>query len=312
MLSTPRRILVTGGAGFIGSAFVEMVAELGTDVRVIDLFTYAGRASNLAGLDPATVEVLVGDVRDLSAVLSAAQGCDAIVHFAAESHVDRSVIDPLMSVDTNVFGTANVVEVARRLGVRAVVVSTDEVYGSLTPDAPASTESDPLLATSPYAGSKAAADLLTLSWHRSFGTDVVITRGANTYGPRQHEEKVIPCFATRLLDGADIQVHGDGEQLREWLHVTDHCRAVWTVLCSGTPGGVYNIPGERSCTVNEIAERLLALHGGNGRITHVADRAVNDRRYELDGSALHRLGWRHTIGLDEGLSDTYAWFRANA
>ena len=310
MTTELRSILVTGGAGFIGSSFVEYAtAEHGLAVRVLDAFTYAGHLSNLAAVAPGALEVVNDDVRDLGAVLGAARGCDAIVHFAAESHVDRSVEHPLLSVETNVAGTVNVVEAARRLGIRVVVVSTDEVYGSLGPDAPASKETDPLLATSPYASSKAAADVLALSWFRSFGTDVVITRGANTYGPRQHEEKAIPQFITRLLDGRNALVHGDGEQLREWLHVEDHCRAVWAVLTNGVSGEVYNIPGERSCTVNEIAAQVAALCGAAGRITHVEDRVVNDRRYELEGAAIAALGWEHRVRLEDGLRDTVSWYR---
>ena len=309
MSATPHRLLVTGGAGFIGSNFVRWVlAHHDTQVVVLDKLTYAGNLGNLAGLPPGRFRFERGDVGDAALVASLTAQVDAVIHFAAESHVDRSVSHPLLTVSTNVSGTACVLEAVRQHRRPLVIVSTDEVYGSLTEDQPPSSPTDRLLPTSPYAAAKAAADLLALSWVHSYGIDVRITRGGNTYGPYQHVEKAIPAFVGQLLDGGEALIHGDGEQRRSWLHVDDHCRAVWAVLSNGRTGQVYNVPGSEVRTVNEVATAVASLLGYPGAVRHVEDRAVNDRRYDLDGTELVALGWSPEVSFTDGLASTVAWY----
>ena len=282
------RVLVTGGAGFIGSHFVRRLAAAGDEVVVLDKLTYAGNPANLEGVD---AHLVVGDIADADVVTRAARDCDAIVNFAAETHVDRSILTPRDFVHTDVVGTQVLLERARVTGARYVQVSTDEVYGDLAGGGRAG-EDDPLRPSSPYSASKAGGDLQVLAYVRTYGVNASITRGANTYGPNQYPEKLIPLFVTNALDGQPLPVYGDGKQVREWLHAEDHCAAIELVLREGDAGEVYNVGGEEHENI-EVTHRILELTGaGPGLIRHVDDRAGHDRRYALDDTKLRALGWR--------------------
>ncbi|PWU52584.1 dTDP-glucose 4,6-dehydratase [Micromonospora globispora] len=313
------RILVTGGAGFIGSAYVRRLltgAEPAVDaeaVTVLDKFTYAGTEGSLAPVraDP-RLRVVRGDICDAPLVDATLAGHDVVVHFAAESHVDRSITGPAAFVTTNVLGTQTLLDAALRHGVRRFVqVSTDEVYGSIAIGS--WTEGDPLDPSSPYSASKAAADLLALAYHRTHGLDVLITRGANTYGPYQYPEKIVPLFVTNLLDGHDVPLYGDGGNIREWLHVDDHCRGIALAQTRGRAGGIYHLGGATELTNRELTGRLLVACGaGWERVRPVADRKGHDRRYSLDiTTSRHELGWSPTVDLDKGLAATVDWYREN-
>jgi dTDP-glucose 4,6-dehydratase len=299
------RILVTGGAGFIGSAFVKRALARGDEVVVLDKLTYSGNRANLAGAD---CEFVQGDIADPDAVARAASGCDAVVNFAAESHVDRSILGPAEFIRTDVFGTHVLLESARGTGARFVQVSTDEVYGDLPPGV-ASTEDDPLRPSSPYSASKAGGDLQVLAYVRTYGVNASITRGANTYGPYQHPEKLIPLFVTNALDGEPLPVYGDGRQRREWLYVDDHCAGIELVLAAGAAGEVYNVGGEEHENL-EVTERILGLTGADpSLVRHVEDRPGHDRRYALDSAKLRSLGWAPQATYEEGLAQTVDWYR---
>jgi dTDP-glucose 4,6-dehydratase len=302
------RALVTGGAGFIGSHFVKRLAGAGAEVVVLDKLTYAGNPANLEGVD---AELVVGDIADVTAVERAAAGCDAIVNFAAETHVDRSILTPQEFVHTDVLGTMTLLEWARAHDVRYVQVSTDEVYGDLEPGRRAA-EEDPLRPSSPYSAAKAGGDLQVLAYVRTYGVRASITRGANTYGANQYPEKLIPLFVTNALDGEPLPVYGDGKQVREWLHAEDHCAAVELVLHEGRPGEVYNVGGEDFENL-EVTNRILELTGADpGLVRHVEDRAGHDRRYAVDDTKLRELGWvpSHSFG-ETGLPSTVDWYRGN-
>jgi dTDP-glucose 4,6-dehydratase len=302
------RALVTGGAGFIGSHFVKRLAGAGAEVVVLDKLTYAGNPANLEGVD---AELVVGDIADVTAVERAAAGCDAIVNFAAETHVDRSILTPQEFVHTDVLGTMTLLEWARAHDVRYVQVSTDEVYGDLEPGRRAA-EEDPLRPSSPYSAAKAGGDLQVLAYVRTYGVRASITRGANTYGANQYPEKLIPLFVTNALDGEPLPVYGDGKQVREWLHAEDHCAAVELVLHEGRPGEVYNVGGEDFENL-EVTNRILELTGADpGLVRHVEDRAGHDRRYAVDDTKLRELGWvpSHSFG-ETGLPATVDWYRGN-
>jgi dTDP-glucose 4,6-dehydratase len=301
------RVLVTGGAGFIGSHFVRRLAERGADVVVLDKLTYSGNPANLEGVDHRFVQ---GDIADPEAVAGAAQGCEAIVNFAAESHVDRSILESFDFVHTQVHGTQTLLEHVRGTGVRFVQVSTDEVYGDLEAGG-SSTEDDPLRPSSPYSATKAGGDLLVLGYARTHGVNASITRGANTYGPNQYPEKFLPLFITNALDGEPLPVYGDGRQRREWLHVDDHCAAVDLVLEQGRPGEIYNVGGDERENL-ELVRRILDLTGADeSLVRHVTDRPGHDRRYSIDDARLRQLGWSPGIGLEDGLAETAAWYREN-
>ncbi|MFI9203893.1 dTDP-glucose 4,6-dehydratase [Streptomyces sp. NPDC053048] len=313
------RILVTGGAGFIGSEFVratlrgELPGAAGTRVTVLDKLTYSG---NRANLDPVAglpgYRFVEGDTCDPATVEEAVAGQDAIVHFAAESHVDRSIDSARQFVTTNVLGTQILLEAASRHGVgRFVHVSTDEVYGSI--DHGSWTEDAPLSPNVPYAATKAGSDLLALAWHRTRGLDVVVTRCTNNYGHYQFPEKVIPLFVTNLLDGGRVPLYGDGGNRRDWLHVSDHCRAIQLVLRSGRGGEVYHIGGGTELTNEELTRRLLAACGADwSRVDHVQDRQGHDRRYSLDITKIRdELGYEPRVRFEDGLAATVAWYRAN-
>ncbi len=306
------RILVTGGCGFIGSQFVRLAMSRGAEVVNLDKLTYAGNPANVADVaDDEAYGFVHADIADAVLVEEAIQGCDVVVNFAAESHVDRSILDPADFIRTDVVGTAVLLDAARRTGVgRFVQVSTDEVYGSIPHGA--FRETDPISPSSPYSASKAGGDLQVLAWHRTFGLDAVITRGSNTYGPRQYPEKLIPLFVTNALDGESLPVYGDGMQIRDWIHVEDHCTGIWAAMTSGEAGEVYNVGGGNEVPNLEITNRILELTGRDETlIRHVTDRPGHDRRYALDTARLRGLGWEPERPFADGLAATVAWYRDN-
>ena len=301
------RVLVTGGAGFIGSYFVKRLAAKGVDVVVLDKLTYSGNPANLEGAEHRFVR---GDIADPEAVADAADGCEAILNFAAESHVDRSILESFDFVHTQVHGTQVLLEHVRATGVRFVQISTDEVYGDLEAGG-SSTEDDALRPSSQYSATKAGGDLLVLGYTRTHGVNASITRGANTYGPSQYPEKFLPLFITNALDGEPLPVYGDGRQRREWLHVDDHCAGIELVLEQGRPGAIYNVGGDERENL-EMVRRILDLTGADhSLVRHVTDRPGHDRRYSIDDAKLRALGWSPQVPLEQGLADTFAWYRDN-
>jgi dTDP-glucose 4,6-dehydratase len=301
------RVLVTGGAGFIGSHFVHRLAAAGDEVVVLDKLTYAGNRANLAG---AGHEFHQGDIADPVAVAEAARGCAAIVNFAAETHVDRSIIGPAEFILTDVLGTQVLLDHAREAGIRLVQVSTDEVYGDIPLGAPPCTEASPLRPSSPYSASKTGGDLQVLAYVRTYGVDACITRGANNYGARQYPEKFLPLFITNALDGEPLPVYGDGRQRREWLHADDYCAAIELVLREAPPGEVYNVGGQERENM-EVVRRLLDLTGASpDLVRHVEDRPGHDRRYSVDSAKVRALGWEPRHSFDGGgLAATVEWYR---
>jgi dTDP-glucose 4,6-dehydratase len=329
------QFLVTGGAGFIGSCFVRRLLARGDGPRVtvLDKLTYAG---NLANLDPvraqpdqaARFRFVHGDIADPDVVGPLVAEADAVVNFAAESHVDRSILDPEAFLRTGVIGVHVLLEAVRRETDRArtgervdatgrvlgpprlLQVSTDEVYGSV--EEGRSVEGDPMAPRSPYAAAKAAGELLARSYHVTYGLDVVVTRGSNTYGPYQHPEKLIPLFVTEAIEDRPLPMYGDGRQVRDWLHVEDHAAAVDHVLRHGAAGEAYNVPGDTERTNRDVVARLLARLGKPWSLVRsVPDRPGHDRRYAMDGSKLEALGWTPLVDFDEGLDATVDWYRAN-
>jgi dTDP-glucose 4,6-dehydratase len=302
------RVLVTGGAGFIGSHFARRLARAGEQVVVLDKLTYAGRRANLSDVEHRFCE---GDIADADAVAEAGAGCDAIVNFAAESHVDRSILDGGDFLATNVTGTTVLLEQARRQGSRFVQVSTDEVYGDVPPGI-SSRESDPLRPSSPYSAAKAAGELFVFAYVRTYGVEAVVTRGSNTYGPNQYPEKVLPLFITNAFDGQPLPLYGDGKQVRDWLHVEDHCAGIELALRAGTPGEAYNLGGGEEVENLMITERVLELTGAPASLVHpVDDRPGHDRRYSVDSAKAERLGWKRRWRLETGLPGTVAWYADN-
>ena len=301
------RILVTGGCGFIGSHFVRRLVAGGDDVVVLDKLTYSGRKENLDGVD---CELHVADIADPEAVERAAAGCKAIVNFAAETHVDRSILEAGDFIRTDVYGTHVLLERAREAGLRFLQVSTDEVYGDVPPGV-SSTEADPLRPSSPYSASKAGGDLQVLAYVRTYGVNASVTRGANTYGPYQYPEKLVPLFVTNAFEGLPLPVYGDGRQRREWLHAEDHCAAVELVLREGEPGGVYNVGGEERENLDVIG-RIVDLTGADASLVrHVDDRPGHDRRYSVDSARVRALGWEPQRDFEAGLAETVGWYREN-
>ena len=307
------RLLVTGGAGFIGANFVHRAVDRGDDVTVYDALTYSGNPANLAGLEGRRGYRFVhADVCDGAALAEAMPGHDAVVHFAAESHVDRSITDPARFVSTNCGGTATVCRAALEVGVgRVLHVSTDEVYGSI--DEGSFIEADPLAPSSPYSASKAASDLIALSYHRTYGLPVVVTRSTNNYGRFQYPEKVVPLFVTRLLRGGRVPLYGDGGNVRDWCHVDDNCAAIERVLVDGVDGMVYNVGAGNEIDNLDLTHRLLELCGADASsIEYVADRPGHDRRYSVDTQRIRALGWAPVHDLADGLAATVAWYCDNA
>lgn len=312
------KLLVTGGAGFIGSCFVRTALLEGWAERVINLdkLTYAGNLENLqAVIAHPGYSFQQADICDDDAVhkLFARESPDAVIHFAAESHVDRSIHSPAPVIQTNFNGTFTLLEAARRHKVaRFVHVSTDEVYGSIDPPHEAN-EQYPLRASSPYSASKAASDLLALSYQRTYDLNVSVTRASNNYGPFQFPEKLIPLMISNALEAKPLPVYGDGQQVRDWLYVEDHCRAIFSVLEKGEPGEIYHVGGNCSLPNLEVVRRILkATNRPETLITRVADRPGHDRRYALTNQKLtHRTGWRPRMSFDRGLDATIEWYRAN-
>src|SRR5689334_8488014 len=302
------KVLVTGGAGFIGSHFARRLASQGEEVVVLDKLTYAGNRANLDGVEH---EFHQGDIADADAVERAAKGVDAIVNFAAETHVDRSILGPAEFILTDVLGTQVLLDHARRHGLRLLQVSTDEVYGDVPLGAPACAEDAPLRASSPYSASKAGGELQVFAYVRTYGVDALVTRGANTYGPRQYPEKFLPLFITNALDGQPLPVYGDGRQRREWLHADDHCAAIELVLREGAAGEVYNVGGQERENL-DVVRRILDLTGASPDLVRmVEDRAGHDRRYSVDSGKLRDLGWTPQHSFDAGLEQLVEWYRAN-
>lgn len=302
------RVLVTGGCGFIGSHFVKRLVANGSDVVVLDKLTYAGNRANLAGV---AYELVEGDIADADAVARAGEGCEVCVNFAAETHVDRSILGAHDFIHTDVLGTYVLLEWAREQGARLVHVSTDEVYGDVE-SGESSREVDPLRPSSPYAASKAGGDLQLLSHVRTFGVDALITRGSNTYGPNQYPEKMIPLFVTNAFEGEQLPVYGDGKQVRDWLHVSDHCAAIEFVMANGTAGEAYNVGGGCELENLDVVGRIVELCGASENIIrHVDDRPGHDRRYSLDCAKLGALGWEPACDFGSGLDETVAWYRDN-
>jgi dTDP-glucose 4,6-dehydratase len=312
------RLLVTGGAGFIGSNFVRHMLAKYPDCRVINLdkLTYAGNLENLSGLenDP-RYEFVQGDICDADTVGPIVQrGVDAVVNFAAESHVDRSILQSQEFIRTNVVGTLNLLESCRKSNVgRFIQISTDEVYGSLGP-AGLFTESSTITPNSPYAASKASADLLVRSYCHTHGFPGIITRCSNNYGPYQFPEKLIPLLISNAMAGESLPIYGDGMNVRDWIHVRDHCSAIDAVLHKGKDGEVYNVGGRQEFTNIYVARMILKLMGKEeSLITYVQDRPGHDRRYAIDSSKLEAdLGWRARTLFDDGLQETIEWYRANS
>ena len=302
------RVLVTGGCGFIGSHFVKRLVASGDDVVVLDKLTYSGNRANLEGVRHAFVK---GDIADGSAVAEAAEGCEAIVNFAAETHVDRSILDPGGFVRTDVLGVHVLLEWVRESGVRLVQVSTDEVYGDV-PEGRVAYEDDPLQPSSPYAASKAGADLQVLAYVRTFGVDASITRGSNAFGPFQYPEKLIPLFVTNALESERLPLYGDGRQRRAWVYVEDQCAAIELVLRAGESGGVYNVGGEEREN-HQVANLIIELtRASPDLIRHVDDRPGHDRRYSIASDRVRSLGWEPTVSFEEGLATTVRWYGENA
>jgi dTDP-glucose 4,6-dehydratase len=313
------KLFVTGGAGFIGSNFARMLLAdglpglEGADITVFDALTYSGTLTNLESVkDSPRYTFVHGDIRDEAAVKRALAGHDAIVHFAAESHVDRSVSNSRIFVDTNVLGTQTLLDAALELGIpRFVHVSTDEVYGSI--DKGSWDEKEPLLPNSPYSASKAGSDLLVRSYHVTHGLNTSITRCSNNYGIHHFPEKVIPLFVTNLLDGKHVPLYGDGANVRDWLHVDDHCRGIAAVLVGGRPGEIYNIGGGTELSNVELTELLLHATGRDWSfVDKVADRKGHDRRYSVDiGKIQKELGYTPQVAFADGLADVVQWYRDN-
>lgn len=312
-----RRILVTGGAGFIGSNFIRLVLRERSDLAVVnlDLLTYAGNLENLADLaEHPRYAFRRGDIRNAELLEELfGGGVDLVVNLAAESHVDRSIEDPELFLRTNVLGTMSLLEAARRHGVeRFLQVSTDEVYGELGPTG-RFTEESCIKPNSPYSASKAAADHLVLSYARTYGLRVNVTRCSNNYGPYQFPEKLIPLFVTNGLEGRELPLYGDGRQVRDWIHVDDHNRAILAVLDRGLPGEVYNIGADGERPNRFIAETIMReLELSPERLRSVTDRPGHDRRYAISAEKLRRdLEWRPLIPLEDGLRQTIKWYREN-
>jgi dTDP-glucose 4,6-dehydratase len=305
------RLLIAGGAGFIGSNYARRRVEThpGDSVRVFDKLTYAGRRENLEGLGDA-VELVVGDICEREAAREAVEGCDAIVNFAAESHVDRSIHSPGEFITTDVYGTFVLLEAARDAGIRHLQISTDEVYGSI--EQGSFTETSPLAPSSPYSASKAGGDLLVSAFSHTYESESLIIRASNNYGPRQHPEKLIPLTILNCLAGDPVPVYGDGAQVRNWLFVEDFASAIDAVLENGVPGEAYNVGGPDELPNIDVVLRVLELTGRDeSLIEYVSDRPGHDRRYSLASSKLEQLGWKAEVGFADGIERTVAWYRDN-
>jgi dTDP-glucose 4,6-dehydratase len=311
------RLFVTGGAGFIGSNFIRYVLQAGKDHAIVnyDNLTYAGNLANLHSITRHSgYNFVKGDICDAVAAEKAMQGCDVVVHFAAESHVDRSIYEPAPVIQTNITGTFTLLETARSLAIsRFVHISTDEVYGDIAPGNHAS-EDSPVRPSSPYSASKAASDLLVLSYVRTYKFPALITRSSNNYGPYQFPEKFLPLMITNALSDKPLPIYGDGKQERDWLHVEDNCRGILAVLERGKIGEIYNIGGSHVEENLTMAHRLLRLTGKpESLLSYVADRPGHDRRYALNSKKIDtELGWKREIPLEDGIRKTIDWYKENS
>lgn len=306
-----KKILVTGGAGFIGNAFVRLALRQYPEVEVVtlDKLTYSGNPANLDGVDDARHTFVMGDIADAVDVRRAMEGCDAVVNFAAESHVDRSLMGADEFIRTNIQGVSVLLTAARELGVERVVqVSTDEVYGSIEDGH--FTEDDPVAPRNPYSASKASGELFARAHFETFQMPVIITRGSNTYGPRQYPEKVLPLFVTNAIDDIPLPLYGDGRNVRDWLYVDDHASGIDTALRKGEPGQIYNIAGGNERMNIELTNKVLELTGKpHSLIKPVADRPGHDRRYAIDATKLKALGWQPAMDWEEGMRATVEWYK---
>ncbi|MBF0215800.1 MAG: dTDP-glucose 4,6-dehydratase [Candidatus Omnitrophica bacterium] len=306
------KILVTGGCGFIGSNFIHYMLYKYDDVKIVNLdnLTYSGNPDNLKGIpgDP-RYSFIKGDICDKDLVRTLVKGAEVLVNFAAETHVDRSIKYPEGFLRSNVQGVQTLLESAKDARLtKFIQIGTDEVYGSVSSGF--SKEADPLKPNSPYSATKAAGDLLALSYHSTYGLPVVVTRSSNNYGPRQYPEKVIPLFVTRLIAGGKVPLYGDGMNVRDWIYVADNCEAIDVVIRKGSPGEIYNIGGENQTTNLELTNGILELMGKGGEsIERVADRPGHDRRYALDPSKTKALGWKPETAFKEGLKKTVQWYK---
>ena len=304
---------ITGGAGFIGSNYVRYILNNTDDeVTVFDALTYAGNLSTMRDVENnSRYKFVKGNICDAAAVADAKKGHDAVVHFAAESHVDRSIDGSEDFIHTNCFGTNTVIDTARKLDVSRVLhIGTDEVYGSV--EVGSSLETDPLEPRSPYSASKAGSDLIALAYYHTHGTPVVVTRCTNNFGPYQYPEKAIPLFTTNLLDGKKIPLYGDGLNERDWLFVDDHCSGVYLVLTKGTLGEIYNIGAGNETPNRVLVNKLLEAFGvGEEMVQYVEDRKGHDRRYSVNIDKITKLGWKKERTLDEALAETVQWYRDN-
>lgn len=310
------KVLVTGAAGFIGSNYVRRVVDGSlpgiSEITVLDKLTYAGTFSNLAALPKDSFRFIHGDICDVNLVEQLCKNTDAILNFAAESHVDRSILGSREFIETNVLGTQTLLDGARRNNVPIFIqVSTDEVYGSIKVGS--WSEESPLLPNSPYSASKAGADLLARSYYQTYGMDVRVTRCSNNYGPHQFPEKVIPLFVTNLIDGLKVPLYGEGLNVRDWLHVDDHCRGIHLVLTKGRAGEIYNIGGGRELNNLQLTKMILdAMGADESKIERVADRLGHDLRYSVSISKIeNELGYRPQVDFETGLKDTIDWYRNN-
>jgi dTDP-glucose 4,6-dehydratase len=310
------RLLVTGGAGFIGSSFVKRQLARGdrwSSVTVLDALTYAGNLDNLANIkDSKNFRFIKGDIRDHDLVMQELRDMDVVVHFAAESHVDRSIQGASEFVSTNVLGTQNLLEAARLVGVEKFIhISTDEVYGSITEGS--WTEESILLPNSPYSASKASSDLIARAYHKTYGMDVRITRCSNNYGPNQFPEKMIPLFVTNLIDDLPVPLYGTGSNVRDWLHVTDHCRGIEAIIADGEPGEIYNIGGGTELTNLELTHKVLEIMGkDDSYIRHVEDRQGHDLRYSVSIEKIQNAtSYSPMTDFENGLVETVNWYRNN-
>ncbi len=304
------KLLVTGGAGFIGSTYVRRhLAEHPDDrIVVLDKLTYAGRTENLATVPRLSVDFIHGDIADQEVVARAIEGCDAVVNFAAESHVDRSIENPGAFIQTDVYGTYVLLEAARTAGIRHLQISTDEVYGSI--EEGTFTEQSPIEPSSPYSASKAGGDMIVRAYNHTYGADCLIVRASNNYGPYQHPEKLIPLMILNAMAGDRLPVYGDGMQVRNWLFTEDFASAIDVVLERGEAGEVYNVGGPEEMTNIDVVTRILELTGRDEtQIDHVADRLGHDRRYSLSSDRTEGLGWSAQVGFDEGIRRTVDWYR---
>jgi dTDP-glucose 4,6-dehydratase len=309
-----KRILVTGGAGFIGSHFIKYQFKNYPNLHIVNLdkLTYAGNPDNLMDIDASRYTFIQGDIADAGAVATAMEGCDAVVNFAAETHVDRSILGAAQFIDTDVRGVYNIVETARKMGTRRVLlVSTDEVYGSI--DVGSFKESDPINPRNPYSASKAGGEFIGRAYFHTFQVPVVITRGSNTYGSHQYPEKVLPLFVTNAIDHQPLPLYEGGEHnVRDWLYVVDHCGGIDCALRRGTPGEIYNVSGGNERENIMLTRRILQLTGrGEDLIKRVPDRPGHDRRYSIDSSKLRALGWAPKMDWDEGIALTIQWYKDN-